>query len=60
LLPFEHGAASVSLPDRLTQCELSTTVPIAIEPGRDNPIWLRVATLDGHMAWSSPIYLWRE
>jgi hypothetical protein len=32
-------------------------VPLA--EGRDNPLWLRVTTEDGFVAWSSPVYLFR-
>jgi hypothetical protein len=31
-------------------------VPVPLAAGRDNAIWVRVATLDGHLVWSSPIY----
>ncbi len=31
--------------------------PIAIRPGVDNPLYVRVTFEDGHLAWSSPIYL---
>lgn len=47
------------LPDTLSICEMERTVFVDVEPGRDNPIWLRVTTLDGHQAWSSPLYLYR-
>ncbi len=47
------------LPDQLDQGELSFELPINVAEGRDTPIWVRVTTLDGHQAWSSPIYLWR-
>jgi hypothetical protein len=30
---------------------------VAVEPGRDNPLYVRVTQEDGHQAWSSPIYL---
>lgn len=47
----------IRLPDTLTQCSLKRTVTVSLAKGRDNPIWIRVATSDGHLAWSSPIYL---
>jgi hypothetical protein len=28
-----------------------------LAPKRDNPIWVRVQTEDGHTAWSSPVYV---
>lgn len=48
------------LPDEMSAFGFEVDVPIAIVPDRDNPIWLRVATLDGHLAWTSPIYLWND
>ena len=30
---------------------------IGLRPGADNPIYVRVTFEDGHLAWSSPIYL---
>ncbi|MEM7058543.1 MAG: DUF3604 domain-containing protein [Pseudomonadota bacterium] len=47
------------LPDELDQGDLQFQIPINVAEGRDTPIWVRVTTLDGHQAWSSPIYLWR-
>ena len=46
------------LPDQLDQMDLSEVVSVALEPG-ENPVWVRVTTLDGHQAWSSPIYVER-
>ena len=48
------------IPETLTQRSLSATLPIAIAPGEEAPIWVRVTTLDGHQAWSSPLYLYRD
>lgn len=40
--------------------EVSLTLPLTdLHPG-DNPIYLKLVQEDGHMAWSSPIYLVRE
>jgi len=47
------------LPEVLSQCDLETSCTLPIPSGSDNAIWLRVATLDGHIAWSSPIYIER-
>lgn len=33
--------------------------PVALEAGRDNPLYVCVSTEDGHKAWSSPIYVLR-
>lgn len=45
------------LPNVMEQCSLVETVSIQLAPGRDNPLWVRVVTEDGFVAWSSPIYV---
>ncbi|MFK7870626.1 MAG: DUF3604 domain-containing protein [Roseobacter sp.] len=47
------------LPDHMDVCRLHETVSVSLEPGRDNPLWIRVTTEDGFNAWSSPIYVTR-
>ncbi len=47
------------LPKLMERCSLAETVPIDLVPGRDNPLWIRVITEDGFVAWSSPIYVTR-
>jgi len=32
---------------------------IALRPEGDNPLYVRVTQEDGHLAWSSPIYVYR-
>ena len=54
---LERKIRVIRLPDELTQCSLRRKVTVPLTKGRDNPIWVRVATADGHLAWSSPIYL---
>jgi hypothetical protein len=45
------------LPDRnRCHCAKSALV-IPLELGRDNPLYVRLTTEDGHQAWSSPIYV---
>ncbi|MEM1396214.1 MAG: DUF3604 domain-containing protein [Pseudomonadota bacterium] len=44
------------LPEHMTCCQLTETVPIQLLQGGDNPLWVRVVTEDGFVAWSSPIY----
>ncbi|MDP2871386.1 MAG: DUF3604 domain-containing protein, partial [Bacillota bacterium] len=40
--------------------EYAFSLPLdSLRPG-DNPIYVRVVQEDGHMAWSSPVYLVRE
>ncbi len=48
------------LPDALSDCALAATVRIALKETGDTPLWARVATEDGHLAWSSPIYVFRD
>jgi hypothetical protein len=45
------------LPKVMESCSLAETVSIPLVPGRDNPLWIRVVTEDGFVAWSSPIYV---
>ena len=40
--------------------EIRDTVPVALKPRGDNPLWVRVTTDDGYNAWSSPIFVYRE
>lgn len=47
------------LPEQLEHCSFAETVQIHLKPGRDNPLWIRVTTEDGFVAWSSPIYVTR-
>jgi len=45
------------LPDQQCSCEFSFDLPLAGIHEGDNPIYLRMMQEDGHMAWTSPIYL---
>ena len=45
------------LPDRNPCRRVSLKQMVSVEPGVDNPIYIRLTTEDGHRAWSSPIYL---
>jgi hypothetical protein len=45
------------LPDKQRSNEFSFHLPLTgLHPG-DNPIYIRVAQEDGHLAWTSPVYL---
>jgi len=45
------------LPDQQPSCQFSFVLPLTnLRPG-DNPIYIRMAQEDGHMAWTSPVYL---
>lgn len=48
------------LPDRMTNCELSLRRTIRLNDDRDTRLFVRVTQEDGHRAWSSPIYLFRD
>ncbi len=45
------------LPDNKSSKDVSFKLPLQSLHEGDNPIYVRVAQEDGHMAWSSPIYL---
>ncbi|MCG3148212.1 MAG: hypothetical protein PCFJNLEI_01655 [Verrucomicrobiae bacterium] len=45
------------LPDRLRQHDFDCALPIGKLQRGDNPIHVRVTQEDGHLSWSSPIYL---
>ena len=45
------------LPEENPHRELTAECRVPLEAGRDNPLYVRVVQEDGHMAWSSPIYL---
>ena len=47
------------LPKKLDQCSFSARTRISLIPDQDNPLWIRVTTEDGYLAWSSPIYVTR-
>ena len=48
------------LPDRQDALEFSFRLPLAeLQPG-DNPIYLCMVQEDGHMAWTSPVYVTRQ
>ena len=45
------------LPQQMAQTSLQKQISISLIDGQDNPLWVRVVTEDGHVAWSSPIYV---
>jgi hypothetical protein len=61
-LTWDCGGLDVALrafrlPDRQVSCQFNLELPLSgLKPG-DNPVYIRVAQEDGHMAWSSPIYI---
>jgi len=45
------------LPDHQASCAFSFEIPLYELREGDNPIYIRVDQVDGHVAWSSPIYV---
>ncbi|MEM9063313.1 MAG: DUF3604 domain-containing protein [Pseudomonadota bacterium] len=45
------------LPDELEETTSTFDLPVPLAAGDDIALWVRVTTLDGHQAWSSPIYV---
>ncbi|MSP48195.1 MAG: DUF3604 domain-containing protein [Alphaproteobacteria bacterium] len=45
------------LPEENAHFAFSFDLDVAIEPGHDNPFFVRVTLEDGHQAWSSPLYV---
>jgi hypothetical protein len=33
---------------------------IAVQDGHDNPIFVKLTQEDGHVAWTSPVYVFRQ
>ncbi len=48
------------LPDEPHEVRVTHSMNVALRPNDDNPVYVRVTQLDGHRAWSSPIYLVRQ
>ncbi|MBL6946955.1 MAG: DUF3604 domain-containing protein [Rhodospirillales bacterium] len=44
------------LPEENAHFEFDCAYTVPIEPGRDNPLYVRIVQEDGHIAWTSPIY----
>lgn len=48
------------LPDTLSRTGLSLSRPVSIARQGDTAIFVRVSLEDGHLAWSSPVYVYRS
>jgi hypothetical protein len=57
---LRKGIEIYRLPDRQKSHEFSFTLPLKKLHKGDNPIYIRMTQEDGHMAWTSPIYLVRS
>jgi len=47
------------LPDEPMQTRMTHTMSVPVAHAGDTPVYVRVTQVDGHKAWSSPIYLFR-
>jgi len=56
---LEKRISVYRLPMELERYDISFSIPISQFRTGDNPIYVRVNQLDGHKAWTSPIYLVR-
>ena len=57
---LERHVSLTRLPEVLTQTRMTETLDVALHDNGDNPLWIRVTTEDGHRAWSSPVYIFRQ
>lgn len=48
------------LPEQLSQTHVTHRLPININTQGDTRLFVRVTQIDGHQAWSSPIYLFAD
>ncbi|KAF0228218.1 MAG: hypothetical protein FD175_2324 [Beijerinckiaceae bacterium] len=56
---LERAISMQRLPDRLETTEMTVSHRVRLFDDGDTPVWVRVRTEDGHVAWSSPIYVIR-
>lgn len=56
---LERQLRVARLPDACRRDHMRESFGIELRPERDNPLWVRVTTEDGYLAWSSPIYVFR-
>ena len=62
--PFEYKYGGIDkqvsiyrLPDELTETSMDLKIRVSKLKKGVNPIYVKVVQEDGHMAWSSPIYI---
>ena len=48
------------LPDAPTDQRIAKSFPITVAKQGDTPIFIRVTQVDGHKAWTTPIYLFQQ
>ncbi len=56
---LDRAISAQRLPDRLDTTQMTVSRRVGLYEDRDTPVWARVRTADGHVAWSSPIYVIR-
>lgn len=56
---LERQLRVARLPDACRQDHMRCEFDIDLRAEGDNPLWVRVTTEDGYVAWSSPIYVFR-
>jgi len=47
------------LPEQITETRAAFTVPVPVHASGDTRIFVRVQQIDGHRAWTTPVYLFR-
>jgi hypothetical protein len=57
---LERRVRAFRLPDRSLPASLELERTVDLAPVGDTPIYVRVTLENGHQAWSSPIYLFRQ
>ena len=45
------------LPEHMTDHKLDTEITVNLESNADNPLYARLTQEDGHVGWTSPIYV---
>lgn len=57
---LERAIKLQRLPLSCSQTSLKFKNLVKMNPQGDTPVWVKVTTEDGHVAWSSPIYLFNK
>ena len=50
-------AAICRYPEDLFETEISLDETVEVTKGKSNPLFIKVVQSDGHIAWSSPVYV---
>ena len=56
---LDRGVRIFRLPDDNVHRTMRLERQVELKDGGDNPLFVRVTQEDGHIAWSSPIYVYR-